>query len=306
MSSLFARFLTSVFLIAMVTACTAPRTPQEAAEAFWESVVADDAHGVVRYSTLEDAGEYDGFGQEWKGLKPSWKKIVIEGDKAEIVTEFVAPGTPEDERREVVTYLVRKDGQWTVDYARTAEGMHGGVFSTLMGELGRIGQQLSEQFSASSEVIRGDMQREMESMRARMQTLSESLGRRANERIERYGETLREQIDELAESVKEAREENEGRLSKEDKRVLDEVAGDMQTQSDALSDPDADRVAEGSESAAEAQQKLLTIDEKSLEKYKEQWEAWREGFEAQARQFLDELNAQLARQKEKEHNNDEH
>jgi hypothetical protein len=300
MHSLFARILTSVFLIAVMTACTAPKTPQETAAAFWEAVEDDNAGDAVRYSTLKDAGEYDGFDREWKEMKPSWKKIVIEGDEARIAAVFSAPDTPKDERREVVTYLVRRDGQWKVDYARTAEGMKGGVFSTLMGELSKIGEQLSIQFTASSEVIRRDMQREMETMREKMEALSESLNRQADESIERYGEALRESIDELGASAREALEENEERLSEKDRQVLGEVAGDMEAQSDELSEPDADRVAEGTENAAQAQQKLLTVDEKTIGNYKEQWVEWRKEFEAQVQQFLDELNDAMRGRKENE------
>jgi hypothetical protein len=300
MKSLFLRFATSVFIIAMMTACTGPKTPQETAAAFWEAVEDGDAGDAVRYSTLTDEKEYDGFGRDWKGLKPAWEKIVIEGDKANIVTGFSAPDTSKKERRSVITYLVRQDGKWKVDYARTAEGMKGGVFSTLMGELSKIGEQLSIQFTASSEVIREDMQREMETMREKMEALSESLNRQANESIKRYGEALRESIDELGASAQEALEENEERLSEKDRQVLDEVAGDMEAQSDELSEPDADRIAEGTENAAKAQQKLLTLDEKTIGKYKEQWIEWRKQFEAQAQRFLDELNDALQERREQE------
>jgi len=75
--------------------------------------------------------------------------------------------------------------------------------------------------------------------------------------------------------------------------MLDETAGGLETQSGKLSEPTSESVMEGTANAANAQQKLISIDEKSMEKYKRQWIEWKERFEAQLQQFLDDLNASL-------------
>jgi len=279
----------------MFTACFGPETPQETAEAFWEAVTDNDAGGAVRYSTLEQKQAYDGFGKSWEAMVPSWKKVVIEGDEARIEAEF---STAEEagKARNVVTYLLHKDGEWKVDYERTASGLKGGVFATLVGELGRLGQHLNGQIAASSALLREDMQREMEEMHRQMDDLSDSLNSQTQESIEAYGEALRDYVDELGESAREALEENEEDLSEKEKRVLGEAAEELEAQYAALSDPDAGSIAEGSENAAKAQMKLLSIDEKSLGRYREKWEAWHEEFREQTRQFLDEMSAELAQQ----------
>jgi len=228
-------------------------------------------------------------------MVPSWKKVVIEGDEARIEAEF--SGADDAERsRNVVTYLLQRDGEWTVDYEKTATGLKGGVFATLVGEIGRLGQHLSGQIAASSELLREDMQREMDEMRRQMDDLSDSLSRQTEESIEAYGEALRDYVDELGDSAREALEENEEDLSEKERRLLDEVAEELEAQHDALSDPDAKSIAEGSENAAKAQMKLLSIDEKRLGKYREKWEAWHEAFREQTRRFLDEMSAELAQQ----------
>jgi len=291
MLTLLSRFAIPVFILVTLAACFAPKTPQETAAAFWEAVARNDAAGAVRYSTLEDEKDFDGFGRAWAGTKPTIRRIVIEGERAAIVSEVVMPGktaVPET----VTTYLLQRNGTWLVDYRRTAEGMQGNVFAALLGELNRLGRTLTEQIAASSK----DFNREMESMLRQMVTLSESLNRQASESIARYGEALRGSIDALGASAREALNENGEALSERDRQLLDKVAGEMETQSDRLSEPDADSVAEGTEHAARAQQMLLTIDEEAIARYKREWIEWRQAFEKQMQTFIEAFNAEMEKE----------
>lgn len=290
MKPIFYRIATSLLLLLGLAACFEPDTPQETAAAFWEAVSDNDARGAVKYSTLESVKDYDGFGQKWEGMKPVWKRVVIEGSEASIETEFTRSGTPATQSKNVMTYLVMKDGVWKVDYARTSEGMQGGVFAAIFGELGKLGQQISAQLTASSQ----NMQSDLDELRREMETYSASFSTQASELIERYGEALRRSIDELAASAREASQANSRQLTEKDRRVLDETAEALETQSDELSEPTSERVMAGTANAANAQQKLITINGDAMEKYKRQWMEWKARFEAQLQQFLDDLNASLA------------
>ncbi len=289
MKTLFSRFAPLLLLMLLFSACFEPETPQETAEAFWNAVTKDDARGAVRYSTLEDVRHYDAFGKVWGGLKPTWGRVVIDGDSASVAAEFNAPGRPAEESRHVVTYLVRQEGRWTVDYARTSTALQGGVFTLLLGELGKLGRQLSEQLAASSE----DIRLEMDAMAEKMEAYSETLNEQASESIERHGDALRRSIDELAASAREALKDPEANLTAEERRALDDVAGDLEEESERLCDPDVASMAESSKNAEAAQQRLITINKEALEQYKRQWRAWQEQFEAEARRFLEELNRAL-------------
>jgi len=160
MKPIFYRIAASLLLLLGLSACFEPDTPQETAAAFWEAVTDNDARGAVKYSTLESEKDYDGFGQKWEGMKPVWKRVVIEGSEASIDAEFTRGGAPAEEPRNVTTFLVKRDGVWKVDYARTANGMRGGVFAALFGELGKLGQQITAQLTASSQ----NMQAELDEM----------------------------------------------------------------------------------------------------------------------------------------------
>lgn len=286
--------LMAFFLLAvMLTACFSPKTPQEATEAFWKAVVKESAAGAVRYSTLKAESEYDAFGQEWQGLKPSLGRVVIEGSKASVITAFT--GSEGSEVRSVTTYLVQQDGEWKVDYSRTAAGMKGGLFSLFISELDRLGEQLTEHFGASS----SNLQAEMEMMSDRLRALSETLDQKASESIGRYGEVLRRSIDDLAASARDALEEANNQLSEEEKRLLDDVASDLEEESDRLDEPDAGTIAKSSTNAAAAQGRLLTINKEALEQYKQKWQQWQKAFEENAQKFIDELNAALESPSEK-------
>ncbi len=296
MHSLFSRLAVYLFVIVTFTACFGPKTPQETAAAFWEAVGENDAGGAVRYSTLTDEKQFDGFGRSWEGITPAVERVVIEGNTAYIIAEIHPPGSAGNTPERVTTYLVQRNGKWLVDYRRTAEGIRGGAFAAFIGELGRLGQTLAEQFAGAS----NDLNREMETMRRQMDTLADSLDRRMTDSITRYGKTLSKRIDALAASAREALDETEHNLTDNEKRLLEEVADDMDAQSDRLSEPNADRIAEGTENALQAQQKLLSIDEKALAQYKQQWNAWLKAFEKEVQAFIDAFDAELEKGKASE------
>ncbi|WP_345969242.1 hypothetical protein WCX72_07685 [Sulfurimonas sp. HSL1-6] len=293
MQIFFLRLSLFIATLVALTACFEPETPQEAAAAFWSAVERSDAGDAVRYSTLEDEAAFDAFGRSWQGADATVEKVVIEGREAQIVSKITAP-EGSDLPATVTTYLVQRDETWLVDYARTAEGMRGNALTALFAELTKITQDLAGRLNSTS----GDLQRQLETMRGQMDAYAETLNRQMSESIGRYGGVLRERIDELAASAREALDANGEQLTPQEQQTLDDVAGEMERQSDTLSEPDADNVTEGTEKALAAQQKLLMLDEETLERYQRQWIEWRDRFEQEAKAFFDALNAELRKQKE--------
>jgi len=277
----------------LLSACGAPNTPRGVAEAFWDSVIDDDAEDAVKYSTLADAGIYDGYSQNWSGVKISFGKVVVDGDRARIVSEFSRRGGSGADRRTFVTHLVRRGGDWKVDYAHTGADLHGEPLGALFGQLHQLGQTISEQLRTSSE----DINREIERLSERFAELSESIGREASASIERFAEQLRRRMRELADSVDRARREQKGRLSDRDKSVLTEVSSDLNEGSERLSRPSMQSIADGSESIGRAQRRLATTDDAVVGKYKEQWRELAQRVEADMRRILDELSARAERQR---------
>lgn len=270
----------------LLTAC-AQKSPQEVADAFWTAVINNDAKDAVKYSTLTDVREYDGFSQDWSGFSPSWGKIVIEGDNATIATTLTKSTGSGDKSVSFDTLLIRQDEQWKVDYARTAKQVSGGPFAKLFGQLERVGKSISAQFSATSEQLSA----EMEQMGEQLAKLSQSLGDQATEIVEQQGEALRKKLKELAESTRRALKEHERSLSDNDRQVLREVADDLEQQSDNLAEPNLNAIADGGRSVAAANQKVGAINNDALGEYQEQWQEWSEKIEKDMQKFLEEVSA---------------
>lgn len=290
MNSLSLRGLVVLCAALLLSACMEAKTPQEVAQRFWESVIAGDADGAVEHSTLVSARDYDAFSRDWSGFQPAWGKVVIEGEQASIVSEFSKGGGQGYEKRALVTYLVRQNDRWKVDYLRTGESLRGGSLARLFDQLGELGRSVSEQFRGSAQDIGAEMERLAEQLREQSALLS----LQAEARVKEYSESLRQSMDELAESIERALKEREKSLSEPDRRALQEVAADLNQGSERLENPSMQALAEGSNNAMRAQQRLEAVDDKAVgDAYKEQWRAWGERVEGELRQMLDEFAAAL-------------
>lgn len=286
MKMLSLRRLAVLCAVVLLSACFAPKTPQEVAQRFWESVINDDATGAVEYSTLVNAQDYDGFSRDWNGFHPVWGKVVIEGDQASIVAEF----SRADEKRSLVTYLVRQNDHWKVDYLRTGESLQGDPLERLFGRLGELGRSLSAQFSSSSDELATEMERLGEQLREQSAIISQQ----AETQIREYSDSLRQSMEELADSVERALKERERSLSEQDRQALQEAAADLNAGSERLEASSMQALADGSKNAMRAQQRLEAVDEQAVgESYKRQWREWREGVETELRQMLAEFSAAL-------------
>ena len=287
MKNLYLRIVGLLYSVLLLSACFAHKTPQEVADIFWESVISNDVQDVVKYSTLTSASGYDGFSQDWSGYQLSWGRVVIDGDEASIVSELAKLDSSGADNRKFVTYLIRQDEEWKVDYVRTGEDLRGGLFANLFGQLDQLGKNISDQFRTSSKGFSAEMER----MSEEFEGLSHEIGEQASESIKRYGEDLRRSIDELAESARRALKEQEENLSDRDRRVLNEVVVNLNQDSENLSRPSVQSISEGSKNLGKAQQQLESVDDEVVGKYKEEWHEWGEKVEADLRKILDELSA---------------
>lgn len=265
----------------------APKTPQQVAESFWGAVVTSDAGHAVETSTLADERDYDGFSRNWTGFKPSWGRSVVEGDSASIATTLTRPSRSGDKTVEFDTILVRQDGRWKVDYARTAEEIRGAPLARLFGQLERLGKSISEQFAETSDRLAEEMER----MQGELATLSRSVGDQAAEIVERQAEELRSTLEKLAESIRQALEKHGKKLSDKDRQVMRSVSDDLDRRGEDLSRPTVDSVAAGGSSVARANQRLDAIDSDALARYREQWHEWSRETEEDMKRFTAELAA---------------
>lgn len=274
--------------ISMLTACLAPKTPQEVTQAFWHAVMNNDADKVVEYSTLATPKNYDAFSLEWSGYEPSWGKIVIDGDEASVDTRFVRKNGDTKEERIFTTHLVQRNEKWLVDYKRTAYAVQGGAIGSLFGTINQFSNELSRQLQSSA----NDFQAEMERMGKELEEQANALGEQASKSLEIYSEQLRKDIEALKESIDRALKDHKRRLNEQDRRTLREVSADLDRDSKNLSEPTAANIAESSKDLGEAQARLAGIDGNDFNDYKQQWQQISDQFESRMQEMLDALSAQ--------------
>ncbi|SDK52352.1 hypothetical protein [Microbulbifer yueqingensis] len=203
-------------IAALLSACSGPETPQEVTTAFWEAVIDDDRRDVARYSTLADPDGYDGFGSKWAGYQLAWGRVVIDGDEAIVETELARQQGARERSRSLVTYLVRRDGAWLVDYKRTTRSFSGGAIGDLFNELERLGEEFSSQFNDSADEVNTQMERMLEELGQAQQ----ELGERASEAMEQSAEELRRALQELDAAIQRSLEEDRRQPPPEDDRPL--------------------------------------------------------------------------------------
>lgn len=273
----------------MLTACTGPETPQEVTQAFWESVRENDADDIVELSTLVDPGGYKGMGNDWQAANISLGRTVIEGREAKVVTVFRNGEDAVEEGREVVTYLIRQGDEWRVNYTPTADAFAArSALHRFVGELGRLGDEISASFSRSSEVL---VER-MDEMAGKIRTLSDSATEQANEALEEYSNRLSDNIEELTESLEEALKDKK-QASLQDRELLEASVRDLNAENERLEDPDLESVASSSTTVAKTRICLRNLDQDVFSEHQKEWEKWMKEIEQDVNDLIDEINANL-------------
>ena len=255
------------------------------AAAVWQAMAENDAGDVMEYSTLAESAAFDGYKRSWTDAVPSFGRVVIEDREATIVTRLPAEAGTEGERLELVTYLVRFQDQWLVDYDRTGEAiLNPSPFSSIMGELSRLGDELSARFSSSSD----DFEQQMEQLARDLEAYSEEIGREAEGAMEAFGKKLQEAMRELERSVEDALKDSEP-TPEEDRVILEQAARDLDRQADELNEPTMESIASASRTVAETGERFTRLSEETLNRHREEWQQSLAEMRADADEFIEQL-----------------
>lgn len=281
------RGLAALLMLALLAGCSSPETPQEVAEAFWQSVIENDADDVAEFSTLADAAQFDGFGMDWEGVSIGWGKVVIDGASATVETRFLSAGDGEEAGRKVLTFLERRDDEWRVDYERTHRVVtERSMFDGVIGTLNDLRDRLSESINRSSDSM-GDR---LDEMARELEALSEEAEKRSREALEEYGEKLQKHIEELTESIEEALKDRPD-ASPRDRELLEASRQDLSTQGERLDEPDLRAFAESSRAITQTRFRLTEVDQARFEDYQNDWQEWIDEIEEDLSDLMEEISA---------------
>jgi hypothetical protein len=272
----------------LLSSCFGPQTPQEVTQAFWQAVIHDDVGGAVKYSTLPDAKSYDGFSRDWHDYHPTWGRVTIDGNAASIVTTLSNPAKSDQGARKFITYLVKRNDQWIVDYDRTRVAVQGGALGNLLDTLNLFGNDLSRQLDATAE----NFKHEMDRMSRELEQMAKSFGDDASKSIDKFAEDLRRNIQELEDSINRALKDDKN-LSDKDRHVLRVAAEDLEKNRKSLEEPTVDAISKCSKQLGNTQQQLEAVNSDTTKKYKQEWRELSRKIEIEMQKMLDELSSRL-------------
>ncbi len=285
-SAFFSLLLTSLLLL---SACGKPQTPMEVSQAFWQGVINGKVADVVSYSTLGSEAGYEAFSRDWTGMLPSWGKVIIEEHEARVHTHISRPDAAQSEMLYFVTYLVKQDDQWKVDFDKTEKAvLASSAVSDFVNRITSIGNEISQQFEEASKIVTA----ELENLNNQLMQLTENLGEKASIAVQEYSELMRLHLDALASSIEQAIQEKGSSIKPDDKKIMEETVAELGKSSKKLTQPDMNSIAETGEVIIITRKNLETLDEGTFKDYQAQWQQWIEEVSADLVKLLNEMSTQ--------------
>jgi hypothetical protein len=282
--------ISALLMLALIlSACNKPETPQEVSLAFWQSVINNDVAGVVKYSTLGSEQGYDAFAREWKGMIPSWGKVIIEEREARVHTHISTPDAARSEMLYFVTYLVKQGNEWKVDYNQT-ENVVGtsSAVTDFVNRITTIGDEISHQFEEAGKTVSS----ELEALNIQLIELTDSLGNQASLVVEEYSEIMRRHLDALAGSIENAIQEQEKDIDPADRETMENTVKELNKSSKKLAQPDMNSIAETGEVIIITRKNLDTINADTFQDYQAQWQQWIDKVNMDLMNLFNEISAE--------------
>lgn len=269
----------------LLAGCLGPKSPQAVTKAFWQAVIDHDVDDVVKYSTLTNVQDYNGFGMDWKGYKPTWGKVVIDGNQASVESSFSGPIGNTSQSRQCTTYLVKQNGVWRVDYNQTSADLRGGALGHLFGQLNAMGHELSKSLNDSAR----QLDREIAQLGQRLQLMADDFTQQTQAIVEKHAKELQEIMRELQDSINRALQDDHNHLNNHDQQVMVKVSADLNDSSSLLANPNPRTLTACNNDMGMARQQLASIDGDVSGEYRTQWQTLSKQYESVMRQMLDEL-----------------
>ncbi len=280
----------AVGLALLLSACSRPESPLEVSQAFWQAVIEGNVPDVVKYSTLGSEEGYEAFSRDWTGMLPSWGKIIIEEHEARVHTHISKPDAAQSEMLYFVTYLVRQDDQWKVDYDRTEKVvLASSAVSDFVNRINTIGNEISQQFETASQTVTA----ELESLNKQLMQLTENIGNQATATVEKYSKIMQQHLDALASSIDKAIKEQESSINPGDRKIMEETVTALDKSSKKLAQPDMHGIAETGEVIVITRKNLETIDSGTFQEYQTQWQQWINEVNVDLVNLLNEISAEI-------------
>ncbi|MGR9051891.1 MAG: hypothetical protein ACU84J_04520 [Gammaproteobacteria bacterium] len=167
-----------LFLCLLLTACMTAQAPEEVTLAFWNALSEDDLEKAKSFVTEDSRGLLTSASRpRLQNTTFKTGKIVIDGDNATVETLINSKvGSDSDT---FLTVLVKKDGQWRIDYRETVDNLSGNLLGGFINSLQKLGDKINKQ---------------LEQHLPKLEQQLESLGNEFERQIDEFGDKLDEDI----------------------------------------------------------------------------------------------------------------
>lgn len=169
------------FLLFLLSACSSKLPPEEITNRFWTALSANDISAAKQYVTQDSYTALNTMhGLDLKHAKLQFGEIRINGQNASVITDIIyQTDTGEKPNLRFKTFLLRKSGQWKVDYQQTLINIPGKALSDLFTNLQQLGKIFSRQ-----------LQQQLPAIEEQIEEFSKQL----NEQIEEFNRELEKSI----------------------------------------------------------------------------------------------------------------
>ena len=165
--------LAGLFLLVLVlSGCQHPNTPDSATNLFWLAILADDLQSARNLATRDSETLINPVEPSWKKADVQLGEIRINDNVASVQTTIVPQST---QPFTLLTYLIKEDGEWKIDYKRTRYSLPGAIFEGLFKSLNKIGETFAKELEKELPMIEKEFKTFGEQLKKQLEQLDREL-----------------------------------------------------------------------------------------------------------------------------------
>ena len=149
--------------------------PDQVTKSFWQALLVEDLQTAKKYATEESQERIELPDASWKNATVRIGEIRISDQNATVETVIFLQSKTELPPFSLLTYLIKEQGAWKVDFNRTRHSFPGGIFEGLFKSLQNLGETFSKELEKEIPLLEKEL---------------ESFSRDLKEQLDEFGREL--------------------------------------------------------------------------------------------------------------------
>ena len=127
--------------------------PDQVSKSFWQALLVGDSQTARNYATQDSRQLVKLPDPAWKNASVSIGEIRIKGENASVETIILPESDANKPLYTLLTYLVKENGAWKVDYRQTQYSLPGSIFEGLIKSLQNLGDTFTREIEKELPLI---------------------------------------------------------------------------------------------------------------------------------------------------------